>query len=90
MCEWCKKRVRRREPHHIFSRGSGRIDHRYNLISLCAVFSGGSNCHHEVHQGHILRESLLAIVAQREGVSQTDIRATLLRLRRADHAEGQG
>ena len=54
----------------------------WNLIALCETFTGGDNCHDSVHAGCILREDLLAIVAQREGVLQADIRERIDMLRR--------
>lgn len=63
-CEYCHKRTRTGlDPHHIFSRGAGRVDDRYNLIALCRV------CHVRFHGGLIRRGDLLAIVARREGVT---------------------
>jgi hypothetical protein len=85
-CEWCKKYVTRREPHHVKPRGMGagsRLDVAINLIALCGVFTGGDNCHHEAEQGHILRADLEAIIAAREGLLQHQIREridALLRL----------
>ena len=85
-CEWCGRLVRRREPHHIFGRGYGgaeRVDVKINLIALCAVYAGGANCHHELHQGRILRADLLAKVAAREGMLQAEVEAEVRRLRNA-------
>lgn len=76
-CEWCRKlTLSGCDPHHIFSRGAGRLDVAINLISLCRV------CHGLVHAGEITREDLLAIVATREGVSQDWIVTEIYRLRR--------
>lgn len=83
-CEFCKKVVSRREPHHIFSRGAGRLDVAINLVSLCAAFAGGDNCHAAYHNGDIARYDLLAIVAYREGRLQHEIEAEIWRLRRLD------
>ena len=79
-CEWCRQRTRQRiEPHHYFIRrgmgGGSRLDHPYNLIGLCGP--GLNNCHNRVHDGHILKIDLLLIVADREQVSQDQIKETL-------------
>ena len=74
-CEFCS-RFRSVVGHHLHSRGAGRIDLPLNLIGLCA------ECHQAVHDGHILRADLLAVVAQREGLMQQDIEAEVYRIRR--------
>lgn len=86
-CGWCQKPLRHApHVHHIFSKGAGRLDIRVNLIPL-----GGPadcNCHGATHDGNIEDFSLLAVVAQREGVNQDTIRDVVYRLRRLDkHAE---
>ena len=76
-CEWCKRRIfTGLQPHHIFTRGAGRLDIRCNLVALCIV------CHGEVHAGVIMREDLLTIVAVREGTPQDEIEREIYRLRR--------
>ena len=83
-CEYCHKWCQCRQPHHLWARGRSsawRLDIRINLISLGATFE--CNCHDEVHLGGILRDDLLAVVAQREGQLQDNIRLEILRLRRA-------
>lgn len=82
-CGWCNRWCRERHPHHLFGRGMGgawRLDIRVNLIALGGPFD--CNCHGQVHQGHIQRCDLLAVVAAREGVQQADIEAEVYRLRR--------
>lgn len=81
-CEYCGKTTPGvlADPHHLFARGmggGGRLDIRINLISLCR------EDHNAVHAGHIMRTDLLALVAQREGTSQDEIRAEIARLRKA-------
>ncbi len=83
VCELCLKRVKNRDPHHIHTRGAGRLDIRINLIALCTAFSGGDNCHQRAHDGHVPRDRLLAIVAKREGWKVEDIINTIWELRRA-------
>jgi hypothetical protein len=75
-CEWCGHSVTGCDPHHVFTRGAGRLDLRINLIGLCR------ECHNDVHLGHIARFDLLAVVAAREGMSQDVIEAEIYRLRR--------
>ena len=66
-CEWCGKMVKQREPHHILHRGSGRVDIPENLVALCAVFSGGDDCHYRHHYSGIPSTSeLFEIAAARE------------------------
>ena len=80
-CDWCKGLPGGLcDPHHIFSRGTGRLDIRENLVSLCR------RCHGEVHMGQIMRDDLLAIVAKREGTTQDAIRQKVYTLRRTPRA----
>jgi hypothetical protein len=77
-CEWCKRPTPNgTHPHHLHTRGAGRIDLAINLVSLCAA------CHQETHAGNIMRCDLLAVVAAREGCLQGDIEARIFELRRA-------
>ncbi len=77
-CEWCKKLfLSGLDPHHVHSKGAGRLDIQWNLIALCR------RCHSDVHDGRILRDDLLAVVAAREGVLQDEIRQKIWDLRRA-------
>ena len=80
ICEWCRKRSSRREPHHVFHRGmssGNRLDISVNLVSLCATFTGGDNCHARVHNGEIMRIDLLAVVAARENTQQDRIESVV-------------
>jgi hypothetical protein len=89
-CEWCRKYVSRREPHHIIARGMGggkRLDVHLNLVSLCATFSGGDNCHHAVTVGDIAQYDTLAIVAVRESIGQDEILGILHELLRWDKSK---
>ncbi len=86
-CELCGKMVRQREPHHLVCRGMGggsRLDVPINLLSLCATFAGGDDCHHAVHNKRVSRDRLLLIVALREGIRVEDITDEIHRLRRLD------
>lgn len=84
-CSWCGQATPDGcQPHHLWARGmggAGRLDVRCNLIALCA------RCHREVHDGHILRIDLLAVVAVREDLRQDQIEAEIHRLRRAPWRE---
>lgn len=76
-CELCRRATPNgTDPHHCFSRGAGRIDHAFNLISLCR------DCHCRIHGGGLARERLLEIVAAREGTTVEAIREEIWRLRR--------
>lgn len=65
------------EPHHLVGRGHGggcRLDVRKNIVALCLY------CHRARHDGNIPQSVLLAIVANREGVSVEDIREAIWKL----------
>jgi hypothetical protein len=79
-CEHCRRVVSGCDPHHIFCRGmggGGRIDHPYNLVGLCR------ECHCRVHAGQLERKHLLAIVAEREGITEPQAVQLLMDLRRS-------
>lgn len=79
-CEWCKASCRRREPHHVATRGmggGGRLDIRINLVALCC------RCHQLHHWGQFpITCELKAIVAARESRLQDDIEAEIAALRK--------
>lgn len=77
-CEWCRKTfLGGLDPHHLFSRGCGRIDVAVNLASLCR------KCHTDHHYGNEpTRADLLAVVAAREKVQQFQIEEEIWRIRR--------
>lgn len=73
-CEYCRKWCRRRAGHHFFlTRGAGGSDVTWNLISLGDPNYWTCTCHQDIHDGRILREDVLAVVAAREGVLQSEI-----------------
>ncbi len=73
-CEWCGL-PSRCEPNHLYSRGSGQLDIRCNLVALCGVFAGGKNCHNEFHNGHEPDwDQLIVLIAKREKTTREDIR----------------
>lgn len=55
------------QPHHINTVGSGGGDIPENLIQLC------SDCHMGAHDGRISKKELMKIVAEREGISPTEV-----------------
>ena len=80
-CEYCGRRVKSCQPHHIFCRGLGggsRLDVMTNLVGLCGPFG----CHTKFHNGDIPREELLAIVAKREKTTVEDIENEIWKLLR--------
>jgi hypothetical protein len=82
-CEWCRKPTPAGcDPHHVRSRGAGRIDVRENLVSLCRV------CHTIHHAGcEPTTEDLLEVVAKREGRTVESIRRKIDRLRNDDRVK---
>lgn len=81
-CDYCRRAVSSRSPHHVFSKGAGQIDAHFNIAALCDVFSGGLDCHHRVHTGEIDDDSILAMVATREHCHQDDIKQLVYLIRR--------
>ncbi len=77
-CEWCHRPTPDgADPHHIHSRGAGRLDIRENLCSLCRW------CHSSNHNGkEPTRAQLLDMVAKREGTTAEAIVEKVHRLRR--------
>jgi len=77
-CEWCGQPNRTGlDPHHLWTRGAGRLDIRINLIALCRA------CHQDVHSGVIARDDLLAKVSAREGFPPEEIAQEIYRLMRS-------
>lgn len=66
ICERCGK-PSYGEPHHVYTVGSGGGDIRENLIQLCA------DCHIAAHAGHVGKEELIDIVAEREGMTSDNV-----------------
>ena len=63
-------------PHHYyFTVAAGGPDHKFNLIQLT-----GSE-HVAAHAGNISKETLLEIVARREGLDKEVIRDSLIEMR---------
>ena len=76
-CEKCGKKTDcGLDPHHVFSRGAGRLDIRINLIAL------DRQCHCLVHSGVIKKRDLIDIVSKREGLTPDELTTEIYRLRR--------
>jgi hypothetical protein len=78
LCEHCLAPSFHREVHHALAKGmggGGRMDHPFNLISLCG------SCHDNLHDGNLSREILWAVIAEREGVSVEEVKTEVYRIR---------
>lgn len=75
LCELCGHR-RKVEPHHVWSRGAGRLDVSGNILALCRP------CHQLAHQGLIRRVALQLLVAHRERLSLEELEKHIFELRR--------
>lgn len=85
LCEWCGAKCKQREGAHIYSRGTGRVDARWNLVSLGSSLTFQCPCHRNSHAGSKpYRGDLLAIAAKREGTSADAITEAVHALRRLD------
>lgn len=88
-CEFCLRWCTRREPAHIFSRGTGQIDIPENLVSLGSTLGFQCTCHALNHSGHHPdRADLLDIAATRHGVAGTAIQEAVWRIRRLPKEAG--
>ena len=89
-CEFCHApSLGRLAPHHVHTRGAGRVDIAENLIALCPMFCGG-NCHAKVHDGKLSRPQMLEAVAKREKMAPEAITMKVYEIRRAEHCPGYG
>ncbi len=82
-CEACRRWCWRLECHHWRSRGHGggsRIDLPINLIALGGAFA--CNCHGYAQRSKEFNDSLLPIIARREGTTPEAIREEINRLLR--------
>ena len=74
-CESCGKRLERKaQPHHLWCRGAGggsRLDIRCNLIALGDAFE--CDCHAKAQPHRDFNDSLIAVVARREGLLPEDV-----------------
>lgn len=75
-CELCGKPMPYGcDPHHVFSRGAGRLDIVENLVSL------DRECHNQVHSGVVSCQTLLEHIAKRERISTSAIESIIYYLR---------
>ena len=89
-CEWCGRTGGAEGHHYWFKRSQGRLDHPWNLVSLCRGWHHGNwvSCHDLAEATYKKsRHALLTIVAAREQVPKSEIRKELERLRKADKDE---
>lgn len=79
-CECCGARTPNgADPHHIYSKGAGRVDIPENLVALCR------SCHNGYHySSKPSLQDLLTIVAIREGMIAEDIEKEVFRIRNLD------
>lgn len=84
-CEACGLRCRKRAACHIYSKGAGRVDARFNLVSLGFDAVLDCPCHCENHAGGpCSREVLLKIAAKREGTTPAAITEAVHYIRALD------
>ena len=76
-CQYCGVMGVKLGNHHIFSRGSGGPDAKWNLITLCELKFGGQSCHDRAQQYKIPRIELLLIKARQLKAEQEEIDAML-------------
>ena len=74
VCEYCRSKPAE-AIHHIVTRGSGGPDLRENLVSLCQFHHG------QAHSGQIRKDSLQQMVADREGISYSEVQKRVRRAR---------
>lgn len=84
-CELCGTPCRKREAHHAFSRGAGRLDIPINLVAIGSTRKRECLCHARIHGQHsprITTDEVLAVIARRETVTVEFIVNEVYRLRR--------
>ena len=79
VCENCGKPCPDgRDPHHILTKGAGRVDIRENLCGLCRA------CHNGFHScGKPSAAKLFGISAKREGTTAQEAQAKIWEIRRS-------
>jgi hypothetical protein len=94
-CELCGRWCSFREAHHVRTRGSGRLDHRFNIVGTCPSMAANC-CHTKIHFSglyvdgkRVTRARMEEIIAEREGVSPEEVRAEMDRLRRTPNDPGE-
>lgn len=84
-CDWCGKACAAREGHHLFSKGAGRIDARWNLACLGKTLSFQCQCHSKHHQGlSPTAADLILMVADREKTNGAAIVDAMFYIRALD------
>lgn len=79
VCSWCgRKTPQGCDPDHVFTRGTGRLDVRINLASLCRWCHTRRHCQNRDPS----RDDLLSLVAEREGTTSDEIQEMIWALRR--------
>lgn len=81
-CEMCGHACSMRCAHHIYSRGSGRLDLPFNLLAVGMDPMRDCECHHKIENGHIPLADALEVAAKRNGVTPDWITTEVYRLRR--------
>lgn len=77
-CEFCLRSCSP-DPHHLASKGAGRVDAAFNIAGLCR------HCHSRSHAGHAPHKSdLLQLVAMRERTTPEAITEAVAYLRALD------
>ncbi len=67
------------DPHHLWSKGAGRVDLAPNIVSICR------DCHNGFHaSGKPSKTELVEIAAAREGMTPEEIEALVMAIRRMD------
>lgn len=84
-CEMCGRWCRKREPHHVLSRGmggGGTMDVRLNLVAVGSTTDWQCPCHTMIGAGKISMQAVLDIVGRREKLPPETVRERLDELRR--------
>ncbi len=81
-CELCGKFCSMCCAAHIFSKGSGRVDHMMNLVRVGLSAVAHCRCHHDSHATqNPSRAKLLEVVAKREGFTAEFIESVIMAVR---------
>lgn len=83
LCESCGRPCPDgRDPHHVMTKGAGRVDAECNLVSICRL------CHVGFHtSGKPSYDELIAIAGRRTGKTPEEIEEFVWRMRREDKAD---
>jgi hypothetical protein len=99
-CEICGRLCKKREPHHIYPRGSGQVDHPWNCLAVgaskpkpecfCHADIGNGIWRGQVVGAKRVQELCLQIAAAREGINPEAITAEVYRIRNLPQPRGGG